>query len=326
MKNPRRERTEAAAARALGGMLVLLLSGVLGTAFGAQKSVNESRPAQPGGTVEVENAAGSVKLSGWDKSEVSVEGTLDPDATLEFTTEGDRTVIRVQLPKGGPLGIKHRRFGSEKRSDLVIRVPAESSTEVQTVSADVSVLAVNGSADLQTVSGNIQVGSSGAPDARSAGKVAPKRVEAQTVSGNIEIDAASTRTSASTVSGTVNMKLTGGEVEANAVSGNIRIEGGRFDRADVSAVSGDVLFDGDFGSDGRYEFSTHSGTVELRLPARVSAEIDASSYSGDIINGFGGKPEGGGEPGGKELGLTLGAGDARVEVSTFSGAVKLVKK
>ena len=43
----------------------------------AQERVNQTRPAPPDGVVQIENAAGSVRVIGWERAEVAVSGTRD---------------------------------------------------------------------------------------------------------------------------------------------------------------------------------------------------------------------------------------------------------
>ena len=42
--------------------------------LGAQTPVDQKRPASPDGTVRIENMAGSVKVTGWDKRRGAGEG------------------------------------------------------------------------------------------------------------------------------------------------------------------------------------------------------------------------------------------------------------
>lgn len=67
----------------------------------ATRAVNERRPADPRGTVEIVNTAGRVSVAGWERPEVEVTGTLaELVERLEFTRSGTRTRVRVVLRKG----------------------------------------------------------------------------------------------------------------------------------------------------------------------------------------------------------------------------------
>ena len=43
----------------------------------AQQKVDERRPAAANGLVEIENPAGTLRVTGWNRPEVTVTGTLD---------------------------------------------------------------------------------------------------------------------------------------------------------------------------------------------------------------------------------------------------------
>src|SRR6202789_1056018 len=73
----------------------------------AATSVDEHRPANPQGAVEIDNVAGSIDVQGWDKSEVAVTGTIGKDVErVDVTSDGNRTSIRVLLPKGHNWGMR----------------------------------------------------------------------------------------------------------------------------------------------------------------------------------------------------------------------------
>src|ERR1700723_4098782 len=116
----------------------------------AATSVDEHRPANPQGAVEIDNVAGLIDVRGWDKSEVAVSGTIGKDVErVDVTGDSNRTSIRVVLPRGMHFGM------SDGEARLVIHVPTNSSVSASLVSSDLKVSAVHGALELRTVSGNI---------------------------------------------------------------------------------------------------------------------------------------------------------------------------
>src|ERR1700688_3081919 len=114
--------------------LVLLLP-----CFAHAAAVDEHRPANPQGAVEIDNVAGSIDVQGWDKSEVAVTGTIGKDVErVDVTSDGNRTSIRVLLPKG-----MHWNM-NDGEAHLVIRVPTNSSVSASMVSSDLKISAVHG--------------------------------------------------------------------------------------------------------------------------------------------------------------------------------------
>jgi DUF4097 and DUF4098 domain-containing protein YvlB len=293
----------------ISGTVLLALSAFLAGPAMA-KDVDETHPAAANGTVDIENVAGAVTVTGWDKSEVSVTGTLCDDCTLEFDRDGERTVVHVNYPEG-----RSRRFGDEGESNLTVKVPEGSTVSASTVSANLDASGVKGDVIAESVSGKITV------------RGEPRRVEAQAVSGGIDILAATPRVKAESVSGDILLQGPKDELESSNVSGATRVQGGPFSSVEASAVSGDIVFDADLKSDARCEISSHSGDVEMRVAPDASADFSVETFSGEIHNDFGGKAERASKYApGEELNFTLGSGSAQVELNSFSGRVRIVRK
>ncbi|MDQ1345856.1 MAG: hypothetical protein QG586_1387, partial [Pseudomonadota bacterium] len=61
--------------------------------------IDKRTAADPAGTVEISNMAGSVVVTGWDRNEVEVTGELGKGTErLEFTKSDKVTRIKVILP------------------------------------------------------------------------------------------------------------------------------------------------------------------------------------------------------------------------------------
>jgi DUF4097 and DUF4098 domain-containing protein YvlB len=273
----------------------------------AQQRVDEKRPASANGTVEISNVSGSVRVTGWERAEVAVTGTLGKGTErLELSGSGERTVVKVVLP----------HFATHvDGSDVDVKVPVGSNLEVDTVSADTTVDKVQGSVRVRSVSGGINV----------AGM--PREFDAKTVSGDLEITAANAPGRAATVSGAVTLRGVGGEVEAKSVSGDVTVKGGETSRVELQTTSGDVHFAASLAKDGRLDVKSVSGTVDLDLPASTAADFDVTTFSGDITNDFGPAARRTSEYApGKELSFSTGSGGARVVAKSFSGSVHLRKR
>ena len=285
----------------------LVLATVLVPAWAlAQTPVDQKRPASASGKVSIENMSGSVKVTGWDRAEVQVKGTLGDGAELGFDGGEGQTTIEVEAEHGNPMGIK---------SDIEVFVPAGSSVSVEGFQATISVAGVTGSVSAETVNGSIT--QSGAA----------KGVELQSVNGAIEVTKASGRLKAEAVNGTVTVRDASGELEASTVNGKLHVTGGSFDRVTLESVAGGVRFEGGLSAKATLSVETVSAPVELFLPAGLGAEFSVSTFSGAITNDLGPAaekssrftPE-------KELTFTTGAGGARITVETLSGAVGIHKK
>jgi DUF4097 and DUF4098 domain-containing protein YvlB len=272
----------------------------------AQTPVDEKRPAAPDAKVSIENLSGSVKVTGWDRAEVQVKGTLGDGAELSFDGPENHLEIEVEAEHGNPMGIK---------SDLEVFVPAGSSVSVEGFQSTISVAGVAGSVSAETVNGSIT--QSGAA----------KGVELESVNGTIEVTKATGRVKAEAVNGTVTVRDASGDLEASTVNGKLLVTGGSFERAELESVAGGVRFEAGLSARATLSVESVSGTVDLFLPAGLGAEFSVSTFSGDIVNELGPAaaktskwtPE-------KELSFTTGAGGARITVETLSGTVNIRKK
>jgi hypothetical protein len=276
----------------------------------ARQDVDETRAAPADGVVEIENLEGMVTVEGWDQKEVRVTGHLgDGPERLDVEQDGKRTRIKVVWPK-------NHRGSVGDATELRLQVPAASRVEGDGVSSGYRVSGLAGDVEFQTVSGEIHV-----TEARG-------RVRVESVSGEIRIEGTSADVTAEAVSGHIWLKGVKGVVEAGTVSGDIFVAaGGDVTRARSSSVSGDIEVEGDLGGSGTYEFESHSGDVTLRLPPRISAEFEVSTFSGDIESDFGSGARRTSDYGpGRDLTFTSGDGEARVRVTSFSGNVRLIKR
>jgi len=277
-------------------------------AAAASRDVDQTVKAARDGRVSVENIAGSIRVEGWDKGEVQVTGTLGDDVEdLQIKDEGSRTRIKVVYPK--------KKHSINEGADLVIKVPRGSSVEVECVSAPVSVDGVEGDLDLSSISG----------DVTAAGKC--RSVEAETISGDLKVDCDAPKITVHSISGRVTAFGGKAAVEAQSVSGDIELEFDTFQELTVESVSGDADVEGALDPDGTFKFDLHGGDVSLTVPADVSADFRAETFSGDIVNDFGAKSDRTSKfTPGSSLEFETGGGGARVRINTFSGDVAIRKK
>jgi hypothetical protein len=232
----------------------------------AEVPINEHRDVTPDGLIEVSLVAGTVKVTGWDKPEVELTGSLSDDQQkLEITGGKDRLKIEVKLPEG-----KHHYSGE---SDLVLRVPRGSGMDVETVSGNIEVADLKARLQLNTVSGDLVV------------KGTPREVKLNTVSGDISLDDGESLESA-------DFNTVSGSIEAHVrfrASGSFRFE----------TVSGNITLKVPSGANAEFSLSTFSGGItsdfgekpEKTSKYLPSQELDFTVGSGGArvkVNAFSG--------------------------------------
>ena len=290
------------------GLALLMAHGAF-----AATPINESRPLDPRGRVEIENVKGSVQVRAWDRPEVKVEGSLGQGVErLEIDGDREHLSIRVKYPsRDGTM------FGGGDKSeptDLRVMVPIRADLEVDVVSADVNVEGVaSNELSVESVSGEVTVAA------------APREADFDSVSGDLMLTVNSSRVSAETVSGDLTLRgRLDGEVSVETVSGRIDVGtlGTRVQKLSGSTVSGDIRINTALATNGRIMLETVSGDLDLTLPRTLSANVRGESFSGDLsapgaqIN----RPKHG--PG-SSFDHRYGNGDGDVSIESFSGDATL---
>lgn len=293
-------------------LTLVLLAGIASAPLFAATPIDQTRPLDPRGRVEIDNLKGRIQVRAWDRNEVHITGTLG-EGVEKLVVEGDpgHLVVRVQYPKN----IGAWRTDQTGPSNLQLQVPLQADLEIESVSADMDIDGVApGDLDLNTVSGNVVVAA------------APGHADINSVSGDLRLTLNSPEASAETVSGDIILAgRLDGEVHAESVSGDVTIDsrGKRLRRLSTGTVSGDItarvgLLDG-----GQVKSETVSGDIRLRLPRSLSARVSGESFSGDLdAPGANVRKEEFGP--GKSFEARYGSGAGEIRMETFSGDAELI--
>jgi DUF4097 and DUF4098 domain-containing protein YvlB len=269
----------------------------------AGSPIEQSRAMQKDGLLKVENAAGSIEITAWDKDEVRISGELgDNVEDLEILETSSGVEIRVRN--------RHSRHSVDE-SHVRLQIPAAASVEARSISADISLQGLAGaSLVLNSVSGDLTV------DAHT------ERLEAESVSGDVIFRGHAPRASVETVSGEMDLQGIEGEIRISTVSGDVELSGSRIERGRFETVAGDLAMELDVIAGGRLNAQSMSGDVRLALPAAQQAEFTAQTYSGDIRSDFGSVNKDSRGPG-KTFSFRAGNNGASIKIESFSGDVRI---
>jgi DUF4097 and DUF4098 domain-containing protein YvlB len=122
-----------------------------------------------------------------------------------------------------------------------------------------------------------------------------------------------------------------GRLEATSISGNFQLLQPTMDNVRVQTSSGNILFDGGFMNRGIYVLKNYSGTIEVRFSSSDSFDVRATSLYGNVINQAPVVPDRHNMPAprsglAKSLFGSMNDGRAKVELSSFSGTIKISKR
>jgi len=245
--------------------------------------------------VTVRNASGRIQVKAWNKNEVQVVWS-NPSGKNAVDTEQAGNRIEV-LTRATDENVSPE----DLKIDFEITVPAESELSVRTNSGNVTVDSVHGDMTFDTVGANLQLSD---------------------VDGYVLIK---------TMDGSLVCTRCAGKLEANSISGNVQLLQPALSSVRVQTSSGNIMFDGDFLSSGVYIMKNFSGTIEVHFSSNDSFDLNATSLKGSVINQASFKPDTHGSTyppsrWGQSLFGTMNDGHAKVELSSFSGTIKILKR
>ncbi|MEO8365889.1 MAG: DUF4097 family beta strand repeat-containing protein [Pseudoxanthomonas sp.] len=276
----------------------------------AATPIDQTRPLDPTGRVDISNLKGRIQVRAWDRAEVKISGSLG-EGVEKLEVEGDsrHLVVKVKYPKNNGWGGK--KSGD---TDLQLIVPLRAELDIDSVSADVDVTGVAAAKlAIESISGDVSVAA------------APSEISVESVSGDLRLTVNSREVQAQTVSGNIVLRgRMNGKISTETVSGDINVAVNGESIRDLSAntVSGNADLRTALAPKGEIKLESVSGDLVLVVPRNVSAQARGESFSGDL-KATGArirKPEHG--PG-SSFDTRYGEGDGEISVETFSGDAEL---
>jgi hypothetical protein len=123
---------------------------------------------------------------------------------------------------------------------------------------------------------------------------------------------------AQTGDGTVLLRGSPEDADVSTISGTLNVESQHIVRGQFATVTGDIHYIGALTAGGIFELTSHSGAIDLAVPATASAVFSLSSVTGQIITQV--RPV---SMAPHSLRLSMGRGEAQVTVRTFKGVIRL---
>jgi DUF4097 and DUF4098 domain-containing protein YvlB len=192
---------------------------------------------------------------------------------------------------------------SELESNFLITVPEETELQLKTQTGLIYVEQVMGDMTLQSVAGDVHL---------------------KEVSGYIVVR---------TTGGSLVCTQCAGRLEFRSVSGGAQILQPVLNNVSLFTTSGNILYDGDFIRTGIYTMQSGRGTVEVHFAGTDSFDLNAQTTMGTVDNQAAAylKPDSHGVrhlAGKFSKGLfgTVGQGLAKVELSSYSGTIRILKR
>jgi DUF4097 and DUF4098 domain-containing protein YvlB len=254
--------------------------------------------------LDIDNFAGRVFI------QESGSGEIQVKAIKHARRAGDLDRIQVQMSqRDGRVEIKTRKPPTLGNAwvEFEIAAPADTELHVSTGAGAVEVSGVGDGAVVSTGSGSVTVrGLRGEMDLHSgSGSVTARdlegRLKASTGSGRLVIEDMTGEIDAHTGTGSIDVRRASGVVQLDTGSGGIEYQGS---------------------PQGNCRFETGSGSISLRLPADLRAEVDLHTGSGSIEIDFAVV----GQISRRDVkGVIGGGGNVSIYVHTGSGSIDLIR-
>jgi len=281
-------------------VVALLTLGPLAAIAG--QSVDERWDIDAKATISIGNIAGEIVVQGWDKNEAHLTGELGKSVE-ELEISASNSSLQISVIN------RHER--NVDSTELMLMVPIAANVDISAVSADIDISGLdNEKLTASSVSGDVEV------------EAASQRVSIESVSGDVEFSGSAQRVSAESVSGDVDLSGISGDMEATTVSGDMELQAGSVESAKLETVSGDIMINGEISGSGKLTVESMSGDVVIILPASQPGLFKAQSFSGRIYTDFGSVEHAKHGPG-SHLKHVAGSGGAELRVENFSGNIKL---
>jgi len=276
------------------GMLMLPV-----VSFAAGQKIERHFSVKGRPVVMIQNVAnGRIEVKSWKNSEVVVSASQSSDKIgLDMEQADERIEITANiLDSSAPQ--------SDLTENIQLTVPEETELQIKTQTGLIYVEQVIGDMKLESVAGDVHL---------------------KEVSGYIIVH---------TTGGSLVCTQCGGKfLEFNSISGSAQILQPSLSRVDLRTTTGNILFDGDFIRTGIYTMKSGRGLVEVRFSGTDSFDLNAQTSSGTVDNRAEAflKPDTHGfrrsaSKYAKGLFGTVGNGLAKVELSSFSGTVRILKR
>jgi len=275
------------------GMLLMPLA-----SFAAGQKVERHFAVKGRPVVMIQNVAnGRIEVKSWKNPEVVVSASQPSNKIgLDMEQADNRIDVTASV-------LDASAQESELSENIQLTVPEETELQIKSQSGLIYVEQVLGDMTLESIAGDIHL---------------------KEVSGYIIVR---------TTGGTLVCTLCGGKLKFDSVSGSAQILQPSLTNVTLYTSFGNVLFDGDFIRTGIYSMKSGRGLVEVRFASTDSFDLNAQTTSGTVDNRAEAllKPDSHGirrsaAKYARGFVGTVGNGLAKVELSSFSGTIRILKR
>lgn len=189
----------------------------------------------------------------------------------------------------------------ETRVDYEVRLPAGASINVRSYNGPLTVDGVNADVTCEGESAPVVV--------RNGGN---GHVHVHTMDGPITLN-----------------NLKNAHMEVVSIGGSVTLSGVTGPSVTINTTKGKISYTGDFSGGGDYSLSSHSGDIDVTMPAGASVDMSAKSVQGTVVDAYQLQPDV--HPmfavtQGKSFAGSANNGASSVKLRSFSGKIRVQKQ
>jgi hypothetical protein len=253
--------------------------------------------------LELSVHAGTIRIATWERSELRVRA--EHGSRDRVTVEVRGSVVKVDAS---------RRYGIPSFVEYDLTVPRGMAMELGGVETEITVEGPVGDITASSVEGGISI------------RGATGTVSANSVEGDIVIQGGTGTVHVTGVDGEIRVSDAKGEVTVETVDSDITLENIDGTSVDAGTVDGAVIYRGTIHDNGRYRFTSHDGDVVLEVPETINATISVATFEGSFEADPAFKVQLSQTRPGKRFNFVLGNGSARIELESFDGGIRLIRR
>jgi DUF4097 and DUF4098 domain-containing protein YvlB len=272
-------------------VIVLALAGVAYAGGDVRKDLHFKVGKHP--MITIDNPYGPMVVRAGASHEVVVTAILHSD---KVEVDQSQSHNRIEI-------VSHLLAGADQNSGVVeydVQVPAE---------ANLTLHSDNGRIHAEKLRGDLAMEGSNA--AMEVLDCAGGHVHVKTLNGPVSLT-----------------NVHGGHVEVMSMGGDVVLIGVSGPLVNVNSNSGKIQYTGDFGGEGEYDLTSHTGDIEAIAPAYASIDVFARSSQGRVDSDFSLEPKHTSlyNRGGSALIGTMNKAASAVKLVSFSGKIHLKKR
>jgi hypothetical protein len=238
---------------------------------------------------------------------IEVKSSKNPEVIVSSTSIADKVAIDIEQV-GDRIDISASSIGSsplphEVEANFQLTVPEQTELQLKTQTGLIYVEQVTGDMKLESVAGDVHL---------------------KEVSGYIIVK---------TTGGSLVCTLCSGKLEFTSISGGAQVLQPSLTNVNLMTTSGNILYDGDFIRTGIYTMRSGKGLVEVHFSGADSFDLNAQTNLGIVDNQAAAflKPDThsnrhAASRYAHSLFGTVGQGLAKVELSSYSGTIRILKR